>query len=331
MGKEQLSNKDKELMQMMLKGGKDIKSVIKHFIERTDIPRPDSPMEIRIKKLSGARKLSNEEMILLIKDQLGEKSKEEMVKMLSRGASLEEVIEHFLHHGKTQKEEESYFIESLKKSVLNSGSEKDIRSLLEENLSDSDKILMETLIEQGKSMKEIAEYFVDRSETLSAESPLSAMIKKVSGGRKLSNEELFELLKDNLGASGKEQMESMVARGIPLEDVLAHFMEFGKTEEEENKELRDQLERNDLSKMTGEEKKEFLSKVLSNTNKKEMEDLLKEGFTMDEIIEHFQVKSHGSDETELAKTIRKLSRNQNLSTQEMVNLIKDQLSDDSKE
>merc|ERR1711892_1014758 len=287
-------------------------------------------MQIRIKKLSGERKLSNEEMILLIKDQLGEKSREESVKMLSRGASLDDVIEHFLHHGKTKKEEETDLIETLKKSVMNASSEEEIKKLLEEKLSEEDRNLMETLMEEGKSMKEIAEYFVKRNENQPTESDLSERVKKASGGRKLSNEEILELLKDNLGNSGKEQMESMVARGVPLEDVISHFMEFGKTEEEENKELRDQLERNDLSKLSQAEKQDFLSKVLSHTNKKEMEQVLKYGFSIDDVIEHFQVKSQGIEETELVKTIKKLSRNKKLSTQDVVNLIKEQLSDDSK-
>ena len=72
---EQLSPTDKKLMEQMIQQGKSIKDIVKHFIERADIVTSESDIAVRIKKISGGRKLSTEEMILLLKDQLGDESK----------------------------------------------------------------------------------------------------------------------------------------------------------------------------------------------------------------------------------------------------------------
>ena len=53
-------------------------------------------------------------MVSLLKDQLGEESKREMEKMLAQGVPMEEVIQHFISHGKTAEEEEIAVAEKLK-------------------------------------------------------------------------------------------------------------------------------------------------------------------------------------------------------------------------
>ena len=41
-------------------------------------------------------------MILLLKDQLGDESKREMEEMLAKGIPMDEVVSHFMSHGKTE-------------------------------------------------------------------------------------------------------------------------------------------------------------------------------------------------------------------------------------
>merc|ERR1712098_443415 len=113
--------------------------IVKHFIERADLEPAESEIAIKIKKISGGRKLSSEEMVSLLKQQLGESSKKEMEKMLAQGMSMEDVISHFLEHGKTEDEEQRAVAEKLKNIMTDSMSEEEIKQILSSELSGNDK------------------------------------------------------------------------------------------------------------------------------------------------------------------------------------------------
>merc|ERR1719391_1954963 len=98
---EQLSEQEKAIVNEMLKEGKSLENILN---ELSGSP-PSSPksaqtesLSERIKKLSGNRKLSTEEMLKLIEDNIADDQKKEMAKMLADGISPEEVAKHFMEH-----------------------------------------------------------------------------------------------------------------------------------------------------------------------------------------------------------------------------------------
>ena len=55
-------------------------------------------------------------------------------------------------------------------------------------------------------------------------------------GKNMSEEEMLEALRNQLGTNSKKKMEEMLKQGYTMQQILDHFMKNGKTEEEEQKE-----------------------------------------------------------------------------------------------
>merc|ERR1711892_699428 len=163
--------------------------------------------------------------------------KKEMEKMLAQGVSMEDVINHFMSHGKTEEEEQRAVAEKLKNIMTSSMSEEEMKQILSSELSTKDKQRMEEMLKQGYSMEEVVDHFQNRGTDNEAKTELAKKIKKLSGGKKLSNEDMIELIKDQLSDEGKKQMEEILKDGKSMKDVIDHFMSNGKTQEEEHREF----------------------------------------------------------------------------------------------
>ena len=331
---EQLSPSDKKIMEQLLGQGKDVREVVKHFIERIDIVPAESEIAIRIKKISGGRKLSKEEMMELLKDQLGEESKRKMEQMLADGVPLDEVIDHFMNHGKTLEEEESAVAEKLKNLMNSSLSEEEMRQVLAAELQGKDKEMMEQMLRQGYSMEEILEHFQSRAESRAdCKSELSRKIKKLSSGRKLSSEDMLMLIKEQLGEEGRSQLEKMLKEGQSMQQVIEYFMNNGKTQEEEHREIGAKLLgliRN--KKLSKDQLVELMTQELNETDKAQMEQMLKQGCSVEEVFNLFMNRGLTPDlpPTELARRVKKMSKGKLLSKKDILHLIKYNLTEDSK-
>ena len=331
--RQQLSPSDKKILERMLNQGKNVKDIVKHFIERIEIVPAESEIAIRIKKISGGRKLSNEEMVSLLKDQLGEESKKEMERMLAQGISIEEVIEHFMSHGKTSEEEEVAVAEKLKNLMNSSLSEEELKQILSAELPAKDKQKMEEMLKQGYTMEEVLEHFQNRAEEKHGKSELARKIKKMSGGRKLSNEDMIALIKEQLGEEGKTQLDQMLKEGKSMQEVIDFFMVSGKTQEEEHREIGAKLLgliRN--KKLSKEELIDLMAKELNGPDKAQMEQMLKQGCSVEEVFNLFMNRGITPDlpQTELARRVKKLSKGKMLTKKDILHLIKYQLTEDSK-
>merc|ERR1712012_1306050 len=73
-----------------------MKDIVKHFIELKDVEPVESALSIKLKKLSGGRKLSSKEMVELMAEQMGDSDRREMEDMLAAGASMEEDLKHLM-------------------------------------------------------------------------------------------------------------------------------------------------------------------------------------------------------------------------------------------
>ena len=281
---QQLSPSQKKLMDQMLKQGKSMNDIVKHFVEMRDIEQVESALAVRIKKLSGGRKLSREELVELLTNQLGDAGRREMEDMLASGASMEEVIQHFMIHGQTAEEEQRQVANKLSSLMSDSMTEEDIKSLLQSELNSADRKKMDEMLMAGYSIEEILEHFQTRGMESSDETDLAAKVRKISRGRKLSTQQMLELIKDQLGDAGREQMEEMLKTGMSPEDVISHFMIEGKTEEEEHREVSQKLAKMVQGrKLSSDQKLDLMKTELSAADQAQMNELLKNGCSVEEV------------------------------------------------
>ena len=331
--RDQLSPSDKKIMEKMLKQGKSVKEIVKHFIERMEIVPVESEIAIKMKKISGGRKLSHEEMVSILRDQLGEQSKKEMERMLADGVSMEAVIEHFLSHGKTSEQEETATAEKLLGLMNSSLTEEELKQILSAELPSKDKQKMEEMLQQGYSMEEVLEHLHSRCADHQAKTELARKIKKMSCGRKLSNEDMIELIRDQLSEEGKEKMEEMLREGKTMQAVIDYFLAHGKTQEEENREIGAKLcSLMKDRKLSQEEIFDLMSQELNQADKTQMENMLAAGCSVEEVLNLFLSRGSTPDlpQTELARRVKKLSRGKILSKKDILHLIKYQLTEESK-
>merc|ERR1712013_551469 len=184
-------------------------------------------------------------------------------------------------------------------------SNEDKMKLLQETLSDEAKAAMEKLLADGYTMDEVMKLMAAHGndvEGLTAaaaalsneETEFKKKMKELAGGKDLSDEQMLELMKSQLGAGSKAELEALLAKGVSLQDAMNYMGRHGKTEEEEAAILAEKIRAGMEGKnMTDREKIEFLRHNLSDEAKAAMEELLAQGYTMDEVIELF--KKHGNN------------------------------------
>ena len=300
----QLSDSDQAKVDEMLKKGMSMNDIINHFMKGgMDEVQEDNEFTRKMKELIGGKDLNDEELLELMKSQLGDGSKAELEAMLAEGYSLQEVMDHFMKHGKTQ-EEEKEELKSKLESMLSdpSASSKDVFDAMMGKLSQEEQRKIDELLRSGLTMDEIVKRFVEggmegvdqMSGELGSESELAKQLRELAGGKNLSQEEMLELMKSKLGEGSRAELENMLAAGYTMEEAMKFMMKHGKTEEEEQKILADKIRAAmDGQNLTEEEKMKFLKDNLSDEAKRTMDELLAQGYTKDEIIELF--KKHGNN------------------------------------
>ena len=302
--RNQLPEEDQAKIDEMLKKGMSMDQIIKHFMKGgMDEKQEDNEFTRKMKELVGGKDLSEEELLELMKSQLGEGSKAELEAMLAGGMSLQDAMDHFMKHGKTQEQEQEELKLKLEKMLTDGNTNpEEAFSALRDKLSTEDQAKIDELLKSGMTMEDIIKKFVDGgiegidqlNKELTTESEFAKQMKELSGGKDLTQEEMLELMKTKLGEDSKAKLEEMLAKGYTMEEAMNYMMKHGKTEEEEQKILADKIKAAmDGKNMTEEEKLNFLKANLSDDAKKAMDELLAQGYTKEEIIELF--KKHGNN------------------------------------
>ena len=143
----------------------------------------------------------------------------------------------------------------------------------------------------------------------------------------------MKLIKDQLGENGKGLFDQMLAEGKPIQEIIDYFMESGKTQEEEHREIGTKLMglvRN--KKLSKEELVDLMTKELNATDRAQMEQMIKQGCSVEEVFNLFMNRGITPDlpQTELARRVKKMSKGKMLSKKDILHLIKYQLTEDSK-
>merc|ERR1711884_95292 len=153
-------------------------------------------------------------------------------------------------------------------------SEEEIKDILNANLSTLDKKEMEFMLKNGCSIEEVVAYFKCRGRE-DGETELSARVKKLSNGKSLSDAEMLELIKDQLGDEGRTKLDALLKEGMSNQEIIEYFMANGKTEHEEYKEVSQKIGKLiQKRKLSKEDIKDILETNLGEADKAKMSALL---------------------------------------------------------
>merc|ERR1719369_2620859 len=141
-------------------------------------------------------------------------------------------------------------------------------------------------------------------------------------GKELSQAQIFELMKDSMDAESKKKMDQMLKSGMPLDEVIEHFLKKGKTKEEVQKEKSEQLRKimEEKKDMSPEEVVNMLRDELGEEDKKQMEKMLKSGCSMQEVMDHFMnrgMEEPTDEKTEFQKKMEQMMEGKNLNEDEV--------------
>ena len=313
--KESLSDEAKAAMDKLLAEGYSMDEVINLMKNHGDnlkglAAAAEAQRKENIKAALENPNLSTEEKMNLLRENLSDEAKAAMDKLLADGYTMEEVMNLMKNHGNNidglaaaaaaQREE------SVKAALEDPNmSNEDKMKLLQETLSDEAKAAMEKLLADGYTMDEVMKLMAAHGndvEGLAAaaaalsneETDFKKKMKELAGGKDLTDEQMLELMKSQLGAGSRAELEALLAKGVSLQDAMNYMMRHGKTEEEEAAVLAQKIRAGMEGKnMTDREKIEFLRQNLSDEAKAAMDELLAQGYTMEEVIELF--KKHGNN------------------------------------
>merc|ERR1711976_681925 len=328
-------------MDKMLKQGYSPDEIVQHFLDDAEKKSGTQSLAKKIDELTKGKDLTDDEILEIMKNEMGEESKKKMEELIKQGHSKQEVMKMMMASGKLQEEETRDTAETMKHIMTSKKknikmSQDDIKDMLEERLDDASKAKMKEMLEKGVPLKEVLEHFTKQCDPPDPEiSEMEKKMKKLTEGQELSNYQIFELMKDQMDADSRKKMDEMVRNGCPLEEVIEHFMKKGKTKEqaqmEKSEELRQKLEeQKDLSQ---EEIIDMLRSELGSDDKAQMEKMLKSGCSMQEVIDHFVNRGNESDteeKTEFQAKMEEMMEGKNLNEDEILALMRSQVDDDTK-
>merc|ERR1740128_460691 len=145
-------------------------------------------------------------------------------------------------------------------------------------------------------------------------------------GQDLSDEQILDLMKHELDNDSVAQMEQMLQKGYTKEDVIKYFMKHG----DDRNDFVQEMKRltggdTDLSK---EEILDIMKSKLGVMSQRKMEDMIREGYSAEEIIQHLM--THGKTQEQETKLFTRrmsilLEREVTLTDKEKVDKIKEHL------
>merc|ERR1712106_1279869 len=336
-----VSEKDQKKMEKMLAQGYSPDEIVEHFMDEAEKKSGTHSLAKKMEKLMDGKDLSEDEVLELMKNELGAESKKKMEELIKQGHSPKDVMKMMMQTGKTQEEEARDTAETMKHTMTSKKknikmSQKELKEMLDERLDDESKAKMQEMLKKGVPLKDVLEHFAKQCDP--PEEQLTEMekkIQKMTEGKELSNYQIYELMKEQMDSESRKKMEEMVKNGCPLEEVIEHFMKKGKTKEqaqnEKSEELRQKMEgQKDLSQ---EAIIDMLKSELSSEDKSQLEKMLKNGCSMQEVIDHFLNRGNESDseeKTEFQARMEEMLEGKNLNEDEILALMRSQVDDDTK-
>merc|ERR1711915_638193 len=234
----------------MLKQGYSPEEIVEHFMDDAEKKSGSQSLARKMEKLMGGKDLTDDEMMELLKSEMGEESKKQMEELIKKGHSPKDVMKMMMQTGKTQEEETRDTAETMKHIMTSKKknikmSQKELKEMLDERLDEDSKAKMQEMLNAGVPLKEVLDYFAKQCDPPEAQlTEMEKKMQKMTEGQELSNYQIYELMKEQMDSESRKKMEEMVKNGCPLEEVIEHFMKKGKTKEQAQNEKSEEMVKN---------------------------------------------------------------------------------------
>merc|ERR1711874_223720 len=163
--KSLVSEKDQKKMEKMLKQGYTHDEIVEHFMDDAQKKSGTDSLAKKMEKLlEGKEDLGDDEILELMKNEMGTESQKKMEELLKQGHS-----------------------------------KKEVKEMLDERLDDESKAKMQEMLKAGVPLKEVLDHFAKQCDP--PEEQLTEMEKKMqkmTQGQELSNYQIYELMKEQM-------------------------------------------------------------------------------------------------------------------------------------
>merc|ERR1711879_490996 len=159
-------------------------------------------------------------------------------------------------------------------------------------VSEKEAKKMDKMLKQGYSPDEIVQHFMEDAEHKTGTQSLAKKMEELTKGKDLSEDEILELMKNEMGAESKKKMEELLKQGHSKQEVMKMMMAGGKLQEEETRDTAETMKHIMSSKkknikMSQNELKDMLEERLDDEAKAKTKEMLEKGVPLKEVLEHF--------------------------------------------
>merc|ERR1712215_174708 len=118
-------------------------------------------------KLEGAKDLSQEETIEMLRSELGAEDKAQLEKMLKHGCSMQEVIDHFVNRGNESDSDEKTEFQTKMEEMLEGKNlnEDEILALMRSQVDDETKAEIKAMLEKGYTKQDVINHLLKNQKT----------------------------------------------------------------------------------------------------------------------------------------------------------------------
>ena len=183
------------------------------------------------------------------------------------------------------------------------------------------------MLKRGCSTQEIIEHFMNRdvSDEETEKTLFQKKMDELMVGKNLDSDQVLDLMMNELDDESVIQMNQMLQRGYTKEDVIKYFMKHGDDRNDFVNEMKKLAGDKDMSK---DEILDLMKSKLGVMSQRKMEDMIREGYSAEEIIQHLM--THGKTQEQETKLFTRrmsilLEREVTLTDKEKVDKIKEHL------
>merc|ERR1719312_2098649 len=345
--RSQLGAEDQAKVDEMLKRGLTMDQIINHFMNggmdegsSNEIPTKEEMnkkmrenLKSKLQNLINDPNATTEDVFKAMRNNLSKEEQAKIDEMLKLGMSMDEIVKHFMSGGmdddKEAKQKAKEELKTKLKELMNdpNASTEDVFNIMKSQLGAEDQKKIEEMLKKGMTMDQIINHFMKGGmDEVQEETEFTKKMKELIGGKNLSEEEMLELMKSQLGEGSKAELEAMLAQGFSLQEVMDHFMKHGKTDEEEQRELQEKLEKmmNDPN-ANSEDVFNALRNQLGAADQAKIDELLKSGMTMDQIVKQFMEGGMENVKDDIKAKLENMINDPNASTEDVFKALRNQL------
>ena len=213
------------MLDKMLERGYKESDVIEFFLTKGKTSEEEHrEVAAQLDKLINVHTMSDDKIIDIMKSVLGPFDKSQVEEMLRRGCQTPEIVQLFLNRGKNpaKKTEFAARMERLLNGQLLPPQE--VLEIMRENLDDVSKEEIDQLLSKGYTVQDVIEHMFKTGKTPEEKQREVAerMLHLLDGD--MSEEQVLEMMRKQLGSAGQKELEEMLARGCSLHEILDNFI-----------------------------------------------------------------------------------------------------------